>query len=385
MGKFCTSCGSQLLPNSLFCGECGAKNEHNVAPAAPKASYAPPRTTPAPVARPPPRYQPQYETYEDPNKAQDDSTYNGTSNYNQGYNYNYSQDDTNYGTYGFQQPARPPPAREPPARSQPASSGGWAPPPAPARTVPPPPSQPRTPQPGSSPSNGTLWTANKSKAPSAPAEKPTGAFTAPANAKPTPEDEEKKKADEKKKAEERRAREKEMQKREEEYTRNRESSKQIEQFKEKQKRTSFIAKSMDPASCYCEMHVVQWEVKKKANGKPDFVAFKVDVIFGESEWAIWRRWKQFNEIDGVFKSNVRGYQPCLPNIDKNQYGSKFDPQLCESRKNGLETYMAIIANARPAIFESKVAAAKFFQFIAPVQYGDYKPLGFIMPFKVIPC
>jgi len=198
------------------------------------------------------------------------------------------------------------------------------------------------------------------------------------------EDEERKKAEEKKKADDRKKKEKEALKQEEEYFKNHESEKQIKEYQRRKKQMSFLAKTIDPVEADCSIHVAGFEIRKKGE-KNDYVVYKIDVRFElDDEWKIFRKWKQVADLDLIFKREVKSYQPCLPIIDKQQYGKayKFNEEFNRARLRGLDQYLQILVNSRAAIFQSKIGSLAFFRFIAPAQLGDIKPPGFVMPFNI---
>ena len=173
-------------------------------------------------------------------------------------------------------------------------------------------------------------------------------------------------------------------KQEEEYIKNHEGRRQIDDYYERKRRQSILSKTVDPTQCYCSLQMGQAEIRMKGT-KQDFVAFRIDITFDQSSWSIFRRWKQFVSMDHVFSKEVYGYQKSMPNVDKQAYGgkhAKFNPNFIELRRSGLQTYLNIVIAARNSIFSSRNGGNAFFKFIAPVQLGDIKPKGFIMPFKL---
>ena len=79
-----------------------------------------------------------------------------------------------------------------------------------------------------------------------------------------------KKKEEAKKRSERQKKEAEA---EESYVKNRLGNKQVEDFQQRKRQMSILAKTIDAASCDCTMRVTQFEIKLK-DGKPDFVVKK---------------------------------------------------------------------------------------------------------------
>jgi len=94
---------------------------------------------------------------------------------------------------------------------------------------------------------------------------------------------------------------------------------------------------------------------------------------------------QIGEMDGVFRMKVKGYSPALPTVNFKDFGKcsdKFNTEFLQIRLTGLSEYFRIVCTSRAAIFVSKAAAGAFLRFIAPLQYGDEKSQGFILPFKL---
>jgi len=193
------------------------------------------------------------------------------------------------------------------------------------------------------------------------------------------EEEERKQEIEKKKAQERKEKDKEFAKKEEQYIRTGENVKQMEAYKRRKAYQSFLAKQIDHVNCHCQLDVTAFEIRNK-NGKPEYVVYRVDITYDEFEWAIFRRWGQFDDLDTMFKREVRGYTDCMPKIEKQK--NKYDSEYLEQRRRGLHEYLYVCSSSRTAIFTSKLAGASFIRFLAPIQYGDEKPPGFVMPFKV---
>jgi len=185
----------------------------------------------------------------------------------------------------------------------------------------------------------------------------------------------------KKDADDKRRKEKEALAREEEYIKSKEGSRQLQDAARRRKQQSILSKTVNPVACTALFEVTEYEIKKKQD-KPDFVVFRMNVTFDDTEWTVFRRWKQFLDLDSVFKRNIPGYTDCLPKIKKANAKAKFDTALLDERRRGLDVYVRILEQSRSAIFESEQSASMFFRFIAPSQLGDIKPGGFIMPFKI---
>jgi len=186
----------------------------------------------------------------------------------------------------------------------------------------------------------------------------------------------------KKKEEERKAKEKEEAKRlkqeEQEYMNGRKQQ-IMESYINRKEQSEKMAQILDPATCHCVLTIINYEIRNK-NNKPDYVVYKLEVEYDNTHWTIFRRFKQFKQVDDVFKREIKGYTPCLPQLESK---NKFDPNLLETRKVGLVNYVKILQNNRPAIFSSENSGLAFLRFIAPSQVGDIKPPHFVLPFKII--
>jgi len=157
---------------------------------------------------------------------------------------------------------------------------------------------------------------------------------------------------------------------------NKETTKQLEQYKQRKRHMSMLSKQIDPTSCSCKLGVVEYDIKTKGD-KPDYVIFRIEVQFDDYDWEVFRQYKQFEDLDSMFRRNIKNYSPCLPPA-----GKRFDEAFLADRLEGLQSYIKILQNSRAAIFETKVAGGAFLRFIAPTQMGDIKPEGFILPFKL---
>jgi len=107
------------------------------------------------------------------------------------------------------------------------------------------------------------------------------------------------------------------------------------------------------------------------------VLFKIEVEFAAEKWHIFRKYKQYQEIDAVFRRGIPGFPGVLP-----MSGKKFDKDFLEERKRALDLYLKVLCEGRPHVFQKKLCALTFLRFIAPAQLGDYKPTGFVQPFKI---
>jgi hypothetical protein len=81
---------------------------------------------------------------------------------------------------------------------------------------------------------------------------------------------------------------------------------------------------------------------------------------------------------------VKGYPEPLAKMLKENSKQKFDKTFLEQRRVSLNDFLYAISSnqARDSIFDSKNGASVFMRFISPTQYGDLKPPGFVMPFKI---
>eukprot|EP01119_Soliformovum_irregulare_P013615 TRINITY_DN3646_c0_g1_i2.p1 TRINITY_DN3646_c0_g1~~TRINITY_DN3646_c0_g1_i2.p1 ORF type:complete len:300 (+),score=111.05 TRINITY_DN3646_c0_g1_i2:293-1192(+) len=198
----------------------------------------------------------------------------------------------------------------------------------------------------------------------------------PAGDEPKPNaDEEKKKA---------REREKEAAKKEDEYVKNKKGTTEIEDFYSRKAAQSFYSKSVDPGTCHGYFGVISYEThNKQGTTKPDFVLWQVEIAFDTVTWTIFRRWKQFTLIDSACRG-IKGFNANLPGVKKESKKDKFSPHFLDARLSGLKSYMEQLNNNRQVIFSNggKVSKESFLRFIAPTQYGDKKPPGFVLPFKI---
>lgn len=72
----------------------------------------------------------------------------------------------------------------------------------------------------------------------------------------------------------------------------------------------------------------------------------------------------------------------MPTVRKESKKEKFAPSFLEQRRQGLDVYVNALNQNRSEIMRSKFGSKYFLKFVSPVQYGDTKPDGFIMPWKV---
>jgi len=142
-----------------------------------------------------------------------------------------------------------------------------------------------------------------------------------------------------------------------------------------------LQSTINLVSCYADFSVVGYEIKIK-NGKPDFVVYKVDVVYGDNLWTIFRKYSQFTQLDGFFKKDIRGYSECLPPKPKDYKTVKFDNNFLRERQRIVDEYMQILCSSRGSIFAGEFCSVAFTRFIAPIQLGDIKGPGFILPFKL---
>eukprot|EP01119_Soliformovum_irregulare_P024352 TRINITY_DN870_c0_g1_i1.p1 TRINITY_DN870_c0_g1~~TRINITY_DN870_c0_g1_i1.p1 ORF type:complete len:494 (-),score=144.45 TRINITY_DN870_c0_g1_i1:65-1546(-) len=171
---------------------------------------------------------------------------------------------------------------------------------------------------------------------------------------------------------------------EEEYVKNKETSKQLEEYRERKRIQSFMSKNVDPATCHCQMRVIRVDTKKKDNSDYLFAVYVIEVEFHESAWTLFRRFSQIKAIDFLLRREIKGYSHPLPSVRASDYGKngKLDPTFLNLRLEGLKTYFETTKNFRMDIFSRKRLSVPFIRFIAPLQYGDLKPTGFVMPFKL---
>lgn len=94
-------------------------------------------------------------------------------------------------------------------------------------------------------------------------------------------------------------------KKEEEFIQSGGAKNQIESFIVRKNKSDELSRSIDPVSCNCSIRCPEFEVKMK-NNKPDYVVFKIDVTFHNVSWTIFRRWKQWTQLESIFLREIRG-------------------------------------------------------------------------------
>jgi len=167
---------------------------------------------------------------------------------------------------------------------------------------------------------------------------------------------------------------------EEAYIKRGGTSKQLQEVEQRRKKVDLLAEKIDCSKCSCSMHCSSYEIRMK-NDKPDFVSYKVEVRFENIEWIVYRRYKQFSQMDFTFRRDVKGYANSMPD-DKTSKKQKYEKSFIEERRKGLDKYMQTLVNFRVGIFSTKLTASIFVKFITPTQWGDEKPPGFICPLRL---
>jgi len=111
-----------------------------------------------------------------------------------------------------------------------------------------------------------------------------------------------------------------------------------------------LSKTVDPTVCHCKLACNTFEIKYKGdkNDKPDYVLFKIEVEFAAEKWHIFRKYKQYQEIDAVFRRGIPGFPGVLP-----MSGKKFDKDFLEERKRALDLYLKVLCEGRPHVFQKK--------------------------------
>ena len=105
---------------------------------------------------------------------------------------------------------------------------------------------------------------------------------------------------------------------------------------------------------------------------------------GEYTWRILRRYKQFFELDSKMRDFgiVISKNNHLPPKNKKD---KFREDYIEYRRQRLEAYLGELRTWAWKAFADPRSTFQLLKFLAPVQYNDEKPPGFVLPFKLEPC
>jgi len=166
---------------------------------------------------------------------------------------------------------------------------------------------------------------------------------------------------------------------EEAYIKSHSTTKQIQEAETRRKQMEKISEKLDPVACSCGITVVSFELKLK-NNKPDFVSFKIEVYFDYYQWVIYRRFKQIATMDFTLRREAK-IQNALP-VSNEDKKLKYDKNFLEERRQGLSNYFQLLNDSRKPIFANSLAASAFVRFISPLQYGDEKVPGFVLPFNL---
>eukprot|EP01119_Soliformovum_irregulare_P024547 TRINITY_DN8816_c0_g1_i1.p1 TRINITY_DN8816_c0_g1~~TRINITY_DN8816_c0_g1_i1.p1 ORF type:complete len:292 (+),score=52.11 TRINITY_DN8816_c0_g1_i1:224-1099(+) len=170
---------------------------------------------------------------------------------------------------------------------------------------------------------------------------------------------------------------------EDEYVKNQGTEKELTEFSTRRKVQSVFAKTIDPLTCEKSFVISSYDIVYN-NDLPSYVAWKIDVVFDDFQWTIFRRWKQFVTLDGsiMSRSSKKKYQlEPLPPVRRNPL-DKFDVDFLDNRMTGLNIYLRCIKDNLGNAF-SDGAVKKFLKFIAPIQHGDIKSPNFVLPFKFV--
>jgi PH domain/WW domain len=159
----------------------------------------------------------------------------------------------------------------------------------------------------------------------------------------------------------------------------------VQDFRRRQREVSQLAREVDPVTAEVYLGVVGYEVVNDRKNKPDYVMYEIEVQFALASWSVQRRWGQVEMVDRVLKMQremtdyPRGGFLTLKAI---KGIGKFSQENIDMRKSHLDEFLAFLLTVRHNIFASKVASSHFVRFICPVQMGDKKPAGLVLPFKV---
>jgi len=169
-------------------------------------------------------------------------------------------------------------------------------------------------------------------------------------------------------------------KQEEEYIKNKEQT-QIA-FELKKEKEEKIQENTDLVHSKLSIDIVGFHTKEEKKEKYTVFEIQIEFLAGSlrhstvssQSWTIFRRFGQFSDLVGrLNKHGVKFGSSVLP-IDK-------DPEV---RKQGLASLLQFLLKNRDQVFANKNSTYGFLSFIAPVQMGDKKPNGFLMPFDLTP-
>lgn len=96
-------------------------------------------------------------------------------------------------------------------------------------------------------------------------------------------------------------------------------------------------------------------------------------------WTIFRRYSQFYELETVLKEATLPLQINLPSKTTSQ---NFHPDFIQDRIQVSNSWFQDVCNCMGEIVTNENTLYGFAKFAAPVQYGDIRPNGFVMPFPL---
>eukprot|EP01113_Clastostelium_recurvatum_P036302 TRINITY_DN5157_c0_g1_i1.p1 TRINITY_DN5157_c0_g1~~TRINITY_DN5157_c0_g1_i1.p1 ORF type:complete len:513 (-),score=115.00 TRINITY_DN5157_c0_g1_i1:6-1544(-) len=104
----------------------------------------------------------------------------------------------------------------------------------------------------------------------------------------------------------------------------------------------------------------------------EFIVFRIEVQWRGMSWTIFRRFKQFDEVDTKIGPHVRPVS--LP--DKTGLKKKLEAEFAESRMGGINLYLKECMSKFNSIMANASSRGAFMKFVSPLQMGDIKGENF---------
>jgi len=104
---------------------------------------------------------------------------------------------------------------------------------------------------------------------------------------------------------------------------------------------------------------------QKSSGQKDSVAYGVEVRYLGANWKIYRKYDDFELLEGAYKRDLKGYKLMLPENPANYKLVKFESSFMEERRKILQEFMKFTQNSFESILQGRLSKEFLFKLLIP--------------------